>query len=88
MVIFQDIIAITEDGENISVNCISIPNNNSSELLLQDFAILKVSKTTKNKVILPLSSNITHSTEPIIFQDIPLGTPVMVSHVGTILNYK
>jgi hypothetical protein len=70
LVIFQDIIAITEDGENISVNCISIPNNNSSELLLQDFAILKVSKTTKNKVILPLSSNITHSTEPIIFQDI------------------
>jgi V8-like Glu-specific endopeptidase len=83
--IFQDIIAITENGENIPVNCISIPNANSSEPLLQDFAILKVSKTTKNKVILPLSPNITHRiTEPIIFSGYPLGTPVMVSHVGTI----
>lgn len=83
--IFQDIIAITEGGENISVNCISIPTNNSSEPLLQDFAILKVSKTTKNKVILPLSSSITYSiTEPIIFSGYPLGTPIMVSHVGTI----
>jgi S1-C subfamily serine protease len=83
--IFQDIIAITENGENIPVSCISIPNNNSLEPLLQDFAILKASKTTENKVILPLSPNIEHRiTEPIIFSGYPLGTPTMVSHIGTI----
>lgn len=83
--IFQDIIAVTENGESVSVNCISIPNNVSSEPLFQDFAILKVSKIITDKVILPLSSNINHSiTEPIIFSGYPLGTPVMVSHVGTI----
>jgi hypothetical protein len=69
--IFQDIIAITEDGENISVIVLAYPHN-SSEPLLQDFAILKVSKTTKNKVILPLSSNITHIVQNLLyFQDIP-----------------
>lgn len=83
--IFQDIIAITENGESISVNCISVPNNTSLEPLFQDFAILKVSKIIKDKVILPLAPNIDHRiTEPIIFSGYPLGTPVMVSHVGTI----
>lgn len=83
--IFQDVIAITESGENIPLSCISIPNNDSLEPILQDFAILKVSKTTKNKVVLPLTKNTEYRiTEPIIFSGYPLGTPTMVSHIGTI----
>jgi hypothetical protein len=54
------------------------------EPLLQDFAILKVSKPRRIKVILPLSSNITYSHRTYYIFRISLGTPVMVSHVGTI----
>jgi V8-like Glu-specific endopeptidase len=83
--IFQDLIAITENGENVTVTCISIPNNMSSEPLFQDFAILKTIKIIKDKAILPLAPNIDHNIgEPIIFSGYPLGTPVMVSHMGTI----
>lgn len=83
--LFQDLIAVTENGENVSVNCISVPNNISSDPLFQDFAILKTVKIIKDKAILPLAPNIDHNIgDPIIFSGYPLGTPVMVSHMGTI----
>ncbi|MFC5684611.1 S1 family peptidase [Flavobacterium sp. MAHUQ-51] len=83
--IFQDLTIVTENGENVSATCISIPNNISSEPLFQDFAILKTIKKVKDIAILPLSKKLTHNiTETIMFSGYPLGTPIMVSHVGTI----
>lgn len=83
--VFNDLIAITESGENVSVSCISIPSGNSLEPLLQDFAILKTTKIIKDKTILNIASNNNHNIgEPIAFSGYPLGTPVMVTHLGTI----
>lgn len=83
--IFQDLIIVTENGENVSATCISVPDNISSEPLFQDFAILKTIKKVKNIAILPLSKKLNHNiTETIMFSGYPLGTPVMVSHLGTI----
>lgn len=83
--IYQDLQVVTVNGETVSVTCITIPNDKSSEPLFQDFAILKTNRLVKDKAILPLAKNKNHDiTEPIIFSGYPLGTPVMVSHLGTI----
>jgi S1-C subfamily serine protease len=83
--IYQDLQATTESDETFSVSCISIPNNLSSEPLFQDFAILKVNQSIRDKSILPIAVNKTHNVaETVVFSGFPLGTPVMVSHVGSI----
>ena len=83
--IFQDLQAINEDGDTLSLTCISIPTNASPEPFLQDFALLKTNKILAKKTILPLSKTVAHSIgENIIFSGYPLGTPTMVSHLGTI----
>lgn len=83
--IFDDIQIITEKGEIANAICISVPSVDSPEPYYQDFAILKVSTAVKSKSILSLSTKITYNiTEPIIFSGYPLGTPTMVSHLGSI----
>lgn len=83
--IFDDIQIITKNGEIVSATCISIPSNDSPEPYYQDFAILKINTSIKSKSILSLSTRITYNvTEQIIFSGYPLGTPTMVSHLGSI----
>ncbi|OAB28061.1 hypothetical protein FBFR_09430 [Flavobacterium fryxellicola] len=83
--VFDDIQIITENGEIVNAICISVPSTESPEPLHQDFAILKVNTTVKNKTILSLSEKITYNiTAPVIFSGYPLGTPTMVSHLGSI----
>ncbi len=83
--IFKDIQVINEDGDTVSVTCISIPTNLSPEPLFQDFALLRTSRIVIKKDILPLSSETNHDVaEPVVFSGYPLGTPTMVTHFGTI----
>ena len=83
--IFPDLEAVTEEGDTVSLTCMSIPFNNSPEPLLQDFALLKTNTIIKNKSILRISNNTDHLIgENIIFSGYPLGTPTMVSHFGII----
>ncbi len=83
--IFQDIQIITEDGDTVLAKCISYPNNQFPEPLIQDFALLKIYKPVKNNEVLQLSSDTNQSVgDPIIFSGYPLGTPTMVTHYGTI----
>jgi hypothetical protein len=85
--IFQDLQA-NENGDIISLTCISIPTSISSEPYLQDFALLKVNKIINNKDILPLSNNQNFNVaDSILFSGYPLGTPTMVTHFGTISGY-
>ncbi len=83
--IFQDLQVINENGDTVSVNCLSIPTNQSPEPLLQDFALLRTSRILLKKDILSLSFDTNHIVaEPIVFSGYPLGTPTMVTHFGTI----
>jgi len=83
--IFPDLEAVNEDGDTISLTCITIPSNSSLEPLFQDFAILKTSKIITNKSILPLGINLNNNvTDLILFSGYPLGTPTMVTHTGNI----
>ena len=83
--IFQDLQIVTENGDTVSVQCISIPNNQSPEPLFQDFALLRTSKIVADKDVLSFSSDTSQSVgDPIIFSGYPLGTPTMVTHFGTI----
>lgn len=85
LVVYNDIQIITENGETASAICISIPTNESPEPFYKDFAILKITKKIKNKTILSLSKKTIYNiTDPIIFSGYPLGTPTMISHLGTI----
>ena len=83
--IYPDLQAIIEDGDTVSLKCVSIPNNSSPEPFLQDFALLKTSKIVTKKTIAPLSKSLNYSIgESIVFSGYPLGTPTLVSHFGTI----
>jgi V8-like Glu-specific endopeptidase len=86
--IFQDLEAVNEDGNIISLTCISVPTDISPEPYLKDFALLKVNKISNNNNILPLSNNTNFNiADPILFSGYPLGTPTMVTHFGTISGY-
>jgi V8-like Glu-specific endopeptidase len=83
--VFQDLQIVTEDGDTVSVTCISYPSNQFPEPLFQDFALLRTNKIVTNKDILRLSSDTSQSVgDPILFSGYPLGTPTMVTHFGTI----
>ncbi len=83
--IYNDIQAINEDGEIVTLTCISFPDNSSPEPLLQDFALLRVNNPTPKKKILALEySTNSDIADNVLFSGYPLGTPTMVSHVGMI----
>lgn len=83
--IYNDLQAINENGETVSLTCISIPDNASPEPYLQDFALLRVANSTPQKKVLTLEKNSNNDiADNILFSGYPLGTPTMVSHVGMI----
>lgn len=83
--IYSDLEGINEDGDTISLTCISIPTKNSPDPLFQDFAILKTNKIIANKKIIPLCTKLKlEISDFILFSGYPLGTPTMVTHFGNI----
>ena len=83
--IFQDLQAINENGDIVTLTCISIPTNDSPEPLTQDFALLKITGIFKNKTILPLETKFKNKvSDQTLFSGYPLGTPTMVTHFGPI----
>ncbi len=83
--IYNDLKAVNENGEVVSLTCISIPDIGSPEPALQDFALLRVIGTVPKKKILSLdSSHKEDIADNVLFSGYPLGTPTMVSHTGTI----
>jgi V8-like Glu-specific endopeptidase len=83
--IFQDLQAINEDGDIVSLTCISIPTNASPEPFTQDFALLKITGVIKNKSILPLETKFENKVSDLaLFSGYPLGTPTIITHFGAI----
>lgn len=83
--IFQDLKAVNEDNEVVSLKCISIPSNSSPEPYKYDFALLKVIGKIKNKAIIPIETKFQNEISDItLFSGYPLGTPIMVTHFGPI----
>lgn len=83
--IYPDLEGINENGDTITLTCISIPTNSSPDPLLQDFAVLKANRVIANKKIIPLCSELKLDISDIVlFSGYPLGTPAMVTHFGNI----
>ncbi len=83
--IYPDLEGINENGDTISLTCISIPTNTSPDPLFQDFAILKSNRIIANQKTIPLCSKLKlEISDLVLFSGYPLGTPTMVTHFGNI----
>lgn len=83
--IYPDLEGINENGDTITLTCISIPTNTSPDPLFQDFAVLKANRVIANQKIIPLCSELKLDISDIVlFSGYPLGTPAMVTHFGNI----
>ena len=89
-VVHPDIEVILPSGESIGATCVTIPTNQDSSPLMQDFAILHLKqKPTKAIRVLELAPvAISPSVgEEIVFSGFPLATPGMVTHRGMVSGY-
>lgn len=83
--IYPDLEGINENGDTITLTCISIPTNTSPDPLFQDFAVLKANRIIANQKIIPLCSELKlEIADIVLFSGYPLGTPTMVTHFGNI----
>jgi S1-C subfamily serine protease len=81
--IYDDLVAVDENGNIASLECISIPTEKSPEPFTHDFAVLKL-KTKIGGQVLKLSNQRIDVTDRIMFSGYPFGLPTLITHTGEV----